>query len=437
VTERQSDRVSRQPGARSLGHLIGWSLLLVFSALAGPADSIIAVVGETVVLESELSQAVDFLRLASADTLMSDSALRATVLEQVIQSHVLQERARDDTITVTRDEIAAEVENSIAQLKARFEDEEQFRAALASEGMTERALRQRYEDEVRRRLLSQKLMQKEGLTQVYISPSEAERFYNQNQDSIAHVPGRVTLAHILIGVTPSQELEEEKQRKAAEVLDILARGGDFGVVAGSFSDDLATRDKGGDQGWHNLADLPLDQALVLDQLEPGQISPYYRALEGYVILKLDEKTGQRVKFRNILIRVPLTRADTSRARAKAASVRKKALEGESFEELARENSMDPATADSGGFLGEFAIAGLTPPFDSVVTLLDSGQISEPVQSEHGFHLVHVIDKEPERLMTYLEMQDMIRNYLFQQKQAERVQKYIERISEDVYIKRYY
>jgi peptidyl-prolyl cis-trans isomerase SurA len=427
-----------QHDRRAVGHLVTLSLLLlVASALAGPADSIIVVVGETVVLESELSQAVDFLRLASADTLMSDSALRATVLEQLIQSHVLQERARDDTITVTRDEIAAEVEKSIAQLKARFEDEEQFRAALASEGMTERSLRQRYEDEVRRRLLSQKLMQKEGLTQVYISPAEAERFYNQNQDSIARVPGRVTLAHILVGVVPSQEVEEERQRKAAEVLDILARGGDFGVVAGSFSEDWATRDKGGDKGWHSLADLPLDQALVLDQLQPGQISPYYRSLEGYVILGLDEKSGQRVKFRNILIRVPLTRADTSRARAKAASVRRRALEGASFEALARENSMDPATADSGGFLGEFAIQGLTPPFDSVVMLLDSGEISEPVQSEHGFHLVRVVDKQPERLMTYLEMQDMIRNYLFQQKQAERVQKYIERISEDVYIKRYY
>ncbi|UCG42093.1 MAG: peptidylprolyl isomerase [candidate division WOR-3 bacterium] len=430
--------MSRRRNAWSLGRRAAWLLiLLVASALAGSADSIIVVVGETVVLESELSQAVDFLRLASADTMMSDSALRATVLEQIIQSHVLQERARDDTITVTRDEIAAEVENSIAQLKARFEDEEQFRTALASEGMTERSLRQRYEDEVRRRLLSQKLMQKEGLTQVYISPAEAERFYDQNQDSIAWVPGRVTLAHILIGVVPSQEVEEEKQRKAAEVLDILARGGDFGVVAGSFSEDWATRNEGGDMGWHDLADLPLDQAMVLDQLQPGQISPYYRSLEGYVILKLDEKSGQRVKFRNILVRVPLTRADTTRARAKAVSVRKKALEGASFGTLARENSMDPATADSGGFLGEFAVKGLTPPFDSVVMLLDSGEISEPVQSEHGFHLIQVIDKQPERLMTYLEMQDMIRNYLFQQKQAERVQKYIERISEDVYIKRYY
>jgi peptidyl-prolyl cis-trans isomerase SurA len=412
--------------------------LLLLGLLAGaPADHIVAVVGETPVLASELSQAADFYRMATLDSVTPDSALRREVLDQLIDNLLLQEQARIDTVDVTRDEIEAAVDENIAQLKTRFEGDDQFRAALAAEGMTERDLRRRYEDDARRKLLSQRLMEKEGLTRVYISPAESERFYQANRDSIALVPGRVSLAHLLVAINPTDAALEEGQRRATEVIDILSRGGDFGTVAGSFSDDRATAGRNGDWGWRELTDLPIDIALVLSQLEPGQVAPPFRTLEGFILLKLEQRQGDRVRFRSILLKVPLTRADTARARRRANSLRERILGGAPFDSVARQFSDDPVTADSGGRLGEFLIEGLTPPFDSVVRGLDSGEVSLPVLSEHGFHLVHAIAKQEEREMTYLEMQDMIRNYLVQQKQAERVQKYIQRISEDVYIKRYY
>ncbi len=404
-------------------------------SFAGPADSIVAVVGETIILEGELQQALDFVRIAGADTALPDSVLRAQLLEQLINNELLQEQAKKDTIEVTRQQVTAEVDVSIQALRDRFEDEDQFRAALAAEGVTERMLRRRYEDDVRRRLLSRKLMEKQGVTKAYISPAEAERFYEANRDSIARVPGMVTLAHILFAITPSPKAESAGQRRAAEVLDILSRGGDFAIVAGSFSEDRKTSGRGGNWGWNDLRDLPLDLAMVLDQLEPGQMSPPFRSLEGYVMTKLESRSGDRVRFRTILLRVRLGRADTLRALAKAKSVREKALEGLAFDSLAHRFSQDPITADSGGFLGEFLIDGLTSPFDSVVADLDSGDVSGPVLSEHGYHLVKILGKQPERVMGYLEMQDMIRNYLYQEKFSQRLSEYLARIAEKVYIKR--
>ncbi len=420
-------------------YLLGFLILLIGPpaiVTAAPADSLVAVVGEQVILASEFEQVVDFVRLADPDTTRSDSLLRADVLQRMIDDLLLQEQARKETIEVANNKVQAEVETGIAALVERFGGEERFKQALAEEGLTERALRQRYTDEARRKLLARRLMDKAGLTQIYISPTEVERFYNQHRDSIAFVPGRARLAHILIPIAPGPAAESLGQRRITEVLDVLARGGDFAVVASSFSEDQKTATKGGDWGWVKLAELPTELALVLSQLKPGQVSPPFRTLEGYLALRLENRAGDRVRFRSILIRVPVTRLDTMRARFEAEAIRTKAAAGANFDSLARLHSGDPVTADSGGYLGEFLVAGLVPPFDKVVAELDSGEVSQPVLSDHGFHIVKVLSRQPDRTMSYLEMQDGIRNYLYQQKLTERLRAYLDRISGQVFIRRF-
>jgi len=376
-----------------------------------PADSIVAAVGDQLVLACELSQAVDFLRLSQPDETLSDSALEDAALGRLIDDMVLEEQARRESVEVEPSEVAAE-------------------------GYTERALRQRYEEDARRKLLARRLMDKEGLTQIYISPGEAERFYNENRDSIARVPARVALAHVLIPFTPSPAEDSLGQRRMTEVIDVLARGGDFATVASSFSDDEKFAARGGDRGWVDMAELPPELMIVLSQLESGQISPPFPTREGYMTVKLEDKTADRVRFRQILVRVPVTRSDTIRARDLAASIRRKALSGVPFDSLARQYSRDPATADSGGRLGEFLVAGLAPPFDKVVAGIDSGDVSEPVLSEHGYHIIKVLAKRPEKTLTYLELQDSIRNYLYQQRLNGRLQTYLDRIRGKVYVRRF-
>jgi len=412
-------------------------LVLAPAAFAfAPADSIVAVVGDGLILSSEVAQSVNFIRLSQPDTSVSDSALEEMVLGRMVDDLVLQEQATRESVEVTSAEVAAETDANIAALKERFGDDERFQEALAAEGYTERALRQRYEDESRRKLLARKLMDKEGLTQIHISPSEAERFYNENRDSIGRVPGRVALAHILFIITPGPAAESAGQRRMTEVMDVLARGGDFATVAGSFSDDRKTADRGGDRGWVQFADLPPELMMVFSQLKPGQTSPPFPTREGYLTVKLEDKTADRVRFRQILVSVPITRADSVRVRNLALAVRKQALAGVPLDSLARQYSQDPVTADSGGRLGEFLTAGLAPPFDKVVAGMDSGEVSEPVLSEHGYHLIKVLTMQPEKTLSYLELQDNIRNYLYQQKLNQRLEQYLDRVRSKVFVKRF-
>ncbi len=385
------------------------------------------------ILESDIRQLITYLRLVSGDETTPDSVLRPQVLRRLTDEAVLSEQAERESVEVSRDEITAEVNDNIRSLRERFGSDEEFKEVLLSEGLSEKGLRERIADEVRRNLLSRRLLEKVGLTQIYISPAEVEEFYNQHKDSIARVPGMVKLAHILIVIRPSDSAEASAQERAREVLDLLVRGGDFPTLARSFSDDRLTREKGGDWGWQDTMGLPPELTLVLKQLSPGQISPPFRGQNGYYIAQLTGRDRNRVRFRTILIAVPVRRTDTLRARQLAERIKSLAQKGASFDSLARQFSDDPQTGPEGGYLGEFFLEGLMPPFDRLIAELDSGEVGGPVLSEHGFHIVKVLNKQSAQVRSFLEMQDAIRNYLYEKRFAERLQDYIHRVARGIYI----
>uniref|UniRef100_A0A7V3PU62 PpiC domain-containing protein n=1 Tax=candidate division WOR-3 bacterium TaxID=2052148 RepID=A0A7V3PU62_UNCW3 len=408
-------------------------LILATPLLPSSADRIIAVVGSKPILESEIQQLTVYFRLMTNDTITSDSAVRAEALRRLIDEALLAEQAQRESIEISRDELLAAVDDQLKTLKDRFDSEEDFKSALLAEGLTEKGLKDRILEEVRRNELSRRLLEKAGLTQIYISPTEVERFYNEHRDSIARVPGKVELAHILIAIKPTDSVENAIRARAWEVLDLLSRNGDFATLARSFSEDPRTRDRGGDWGWQALNELPPELQLVLSQLTNGKLSPPFRGRTGYWILKKENQHQDQVRFRSIFFQVPLTRADTVRARSRALIIRKRALAGVPFDSLAKNYSDDQETGKQGGYLGEFYIEGLMPPFNQVVKNLNTGDISEPILSEHGFHIIKVINIQPERVLTFTEMQDAIRNYLFQQEFSKRLRNYLDRVQRDVFV----
>lgn len=299
--------------------------------------------------------------------------------------------------------------------------------------MTERTLHDRYREETKNRLTVQKLLAKKGLTTIYISPSETKRFYQEKKDSIAVVPGNVSLAHILFRIMPTTDAEQNGQKRSLEIYDILLRGGDFEEVARSFSEDKNTSARGGYLGELQRGTLfePIDSVLFL--MKPGEISPPLRSPMGYQIFQVLAKSKSSVKVNHILIKVPITRADTLRAKKLAQSVRMKILAGADFDTLARLYSDDPETREQGGFLGQFLIKGLMPPFGPVVEKMHTGEVSEPVLSEHGFHLIKVIEKQEDKILSYEEMQEKIKNYLYQEQLANRLKDYLDRVAARTFI----
>lgn len=405
-------------------------------ALGGiPADRIAGVVDDAVILQSELEAAVALVKMQAGPNPPPDSVLYPTLLDQLIANQLLLKEAVRETIEVAIDEVRSELARTLAELKKRFPTEKDFTAALEAEGLTEDQLRARYTDEVRNRLLVQKLLAKKGLNQIYTGPTEVRSFYEQYKDSIAIEPGRAKIAHILFAITPSPAEETAAQQQISEVYSILLQGGDFDVVAQSFSQDPETRSKGGYLGLVKPGDLVPEVDSTLARLATGQTSPPFRSRFGYQILRCDRRTAAGAYVRHILVPVAPSRADSLRVRQLALSIRTRALKGEDFLDLAKKYSVDPDAQTTGGVLGEFLLKGLTPPFDRVVAELDSGAISEPVLSPFGYHLVRIIDKRPERRLGFDEMVPQIRDYLYQLKMKQRLDQLVADIAATTYVEK--
>ncbi|MEO0084725.1 MAG: peptidylprolyl isomerase [candidate division WOR-3 bacterium] len=401
----------------------------------GRADRIVAVVGDEVILESELHDAIEFVKLM-AQTEEADENLRKNVLDELIKNRLILDQAKKESLDVSRAEVEEEVNKNLLALKQKFQTEEQFQNALKKEGISERNLRERYRADVKKQQISQKLLLKKQLTNINITPIEIKKFYEANKDSIARRPGIVTLAHILFMIKPSEQAEQDAQRKISEIYDIIVRGGDFEEVAKSFSDDELTRKQGGYLGKISLEHLQPEVASVVSNMKIGEVSFPFRSRYGYEIIKLLNKKGENIELSHIMIKVLTTRADSIRTKKAAQAIRAKILNGASFDSLATIYSDDPMTKDSSGLLGQFLITGLVEPYRSAIEKLSTGAISEPILSEHGYHLIKVLDKQEEQILSLEEMQDEIRNYLYEEQLKERLENYLSEVAKTTYIEKY-
>jgi len=418
-----------------------WSLcvLCVFFnwAKAGViADRIVATVGRDIILASELKEAVDFLKTIQRSESLPESLFQKEALKRMIQEKLILTEAEKETVTVSRNEIEPELESAWRALIARFPSLEDFKEMLKKEGITERELKNHYYEEIRKKILAQKLLQKKGLLNVFISPLEVKKFYEENKDSIAYQPGRVSIAHIFLPITPSEEEERNSQRKIFEIYEILRRGADFEEVARSFSEDPKTAKSGGYLGKLKKGTLLPEIEKPLFSLKEGEFSLPFRSPAGYHILKCKKRRDNIIEANHILIRVLTTKEDSLRQRRLALRIREKSLRGERFDSLAKIYSQDSETKEKGGYIGEFYIEQLFPPFREVAERLKEGAISEPVLSENGFHLIKILAKEEPKVLSLEEMQNEIRNYLMEKKIQEKLEEYLSQIAERTYIHKF-
>jgi peptidyl-prolyl cis-trans isomerase SurA len=429
--------------ALRLASLVSLCLALPAALIAGPADRIAAVVGNQIILQSEVDAGTELLRFQmppaeSGKAQAPDSALRRQVLEELIGNQVILEQARRETLSVTKEDADAMLKDEIKTLKARFGSADSFAEALKREGLTEAALTQRYRDEATQRLTARELLAKHHLLETAIvTPTEVQQFYSSHRDSFGSIPGRVRLAHILFVPRPSEQTEQKAYEQIVQAyVGLVQSKWDFEAVATSFSTDEDVKRKAGLIGNVERGDLPEEVDSVLFSLPVGEFSKPFRSRLGWQIIKREPGSGGRTPARQILIAVPATWEDTNRARAQAEAIAQRARSGEDFAALAREYSDDPTTKMTDGLLGEFFLKGLAPPYSYAVESLPAGGVSKPIQSEHGFHIFKVLERVDEKIPTYDELQDDIRNYLSAQKLKAKLDEFVKEHSQRISIQRF-
>jgi peptidyl-prolyl cis-trans isomerase SurA len=258
---------------------------------------------------------------------------------------------------------------------------------------------QKFRDDIRNEILISRLREREVDSKIQIAESEIDNFLQEMQTTRAEGAVQFNIAHILVRVpeNASPEQVEARRQRAMEAAAKARGGADFRELAVAYS-DAPDALQGGAMGWRAQDRLPEIFGEALAKLKPGEVSDVLRSPAGFHLLKLNDRRGaaggtaftvEQSHVRHILARVNELVSEAE-ARRKIALLRQRIIQGENFADLARLNSDDTASAQRGGDLGWIVPGDLVPEFERAAAALKPGDISEPVRTAFGFHLIQVM-----------------------------------------------
>jgi peptidyl-prolyl cis-trans isomerase SurA len=408
-----------------------------------PVDRIAAVVGDTPIPLSRVDEELN-LTLAemqrSGRPVPQDSAalgaLRRQLMDRLIEEELLVQQARrDTTVNVTDQQIQSAVEASLRQTRSQFSTEFEFRRQLQLAGLgTPEEYRRMLSDQVRRRLLTQTLIQRmtERGDLKPIPPTEEElrEFWERTRDEQPRRPATVSARQIVIRPQPTPEARAAARAEAESVLVALRGGAEFATAARRFSDDPGTKEDGGDLGWFRRGRMLREFEQVAFRLRPGQISDVVETPYGFHLIQVERIEPAELKARHILFAPAVSDSNVAAARVLADSVAKALEAGASYDSLLRRHH-DPLEQS---LFDAVALTDLSPELQTALSASAPGEIVGPLELTEGervrFAVIRFDDRKPEGEYTFDELRDRIRREL---SQDSGVRRFLQDLRERVYI----
>jgi peptidyl-prolyl cis-trans isomerase SurA len=397
-------------------------------------DRIVAVVGDEIILLSDLEVRLQLasiqLQIDPQDTKTLED-LRDPLLQEMVNEKLILVQARRDSIKVEPEEINAALEAQIQQIQEQLGSEEEFQEQLASEGLTLQSLKKRYRAQIGNQLLREKLI-RQKLANVTVSSKEVMNFYETYRDSLPVQGESIRLSHLMMTITPGEEEKRNAFQKAKEVLAKARAGESFASLARSYS-QCPSAESGGDLGYFSSGDMVPEFEQAAFTLAPGEISDVVETNYGYHIIKCEDRRAVQTRVRHILIALSTSEEDEQRIVDQLNEFRDRVLRGESFSALAEQYSQDPYSREKGGDLGWYPLDQLDSQFRSVVDTLSVGNISEPLKTSSGYHLLKTVDRVAERRANLEDDWDALMELTRQSKISNNLRVWLNELREEIYV----
>jgi peptidyl-prolyl cis-trans isomerase SurA len=407
-----------------------------FLVSAEVLDTIIAVVEDDVILERELQKEVDAIeqRIQQSNaTVPPIYVLRKQVLEKMIVDKLQRQLAEKAGINVNEEML----NSSAADIARRNNmDLEQFRSELEGQGISY----QSFLDNIRNEIIINQLRGREIGGRIKVTDREVEH-YMETQDKIGEESTQYHLGHILIAVKEGASSTEiqKAMSKADDLVMKLRNGQDFTQTAISDSDD-ANALKGGDLGWRTMSAVPTLFVSVIAQMKQGDVSDPIRSPSGFHIIKMLELKGMdnhmivKTKVRHILIKTNEL-VDDAEARKRLFALKTRIADGDDFAALARAHSDDKGSALKGGSLDWVGPGDLVKPFEDAMAKLGINEVSEPVQTQFGWHIIQVLGRENKDDSSEFK-KNLVREAIRKRKIEEETELWIRRLRDEAFVEIY-
>lgn len=408
-----------------------------------PLDHVVAIVNSNAILKSDVDQRV-MQYMQSAQTGAFTTDLWYDVLESMIDTYVLVEKAKIDSVVVTDEEVGRALDlrlkGMVSQLGSEQAIEQMFGKSIIQ-------LKAEYREQFREEILADRVRNTQR-SKIRISRPEVERFFQGiPQDSLPTIPESVEIAQI-VAIPPSKpDAENATFRRAAAIRDsIVNHGKDFEAMARLYGEDNTARN-GGLLPLMPLSDLVSEFAAAAAALQPGGVSEVVKTAFGYHVIRLNRRVGDQIETNHILLRIRQSELDDDAAIARLAAIRDTiTTRTQSFFAMARRHSDDKNTSTFGGRMinpqtGErrLPVEALDPALYRTVLLLEPGQISEPRAFEspqtgaRAYRIIHLIARVPEHKPNLALDYDLIENYALQSKQLREMGKWMQTLRSQIHI----
>lgn len=436
------------PRTKYLFAAIAMAALLI----AGPAraqnqevvDEIVAVVGDHIILKSEVDALVANMMRQQPNVNYSEEGWM-DALDQMINQQILTVVARRDTNIIVTDEQVTQAldrrtEQMIAQVGSQSRLEELYGKSLVR-------IKAELREDFRDQLLAEQVQQRK-IQEIRITPTEVREWFHQfPTDSLPTLPEMVRLSHVVRYPSVTESARQEARAIIETIRDsIVTSDATLEDMARQFSDDPGSARVGGRIEDTNLSDLVPEFAAVASRLPEGEISQVFETPFGYHIMRVNERRGEFVDFNHILIQIDDSRIDPAETISFLNSVRDSIVaEDMSFALMAKRHSQEEQSAQLGGRVidsrtGErdLVLESLGPLWQNVLDTLDVGEISKPARVElendrQAYHIVYLQRRTPSHVVSLESDYERIEQFALQEKQQRIMQRWYDQLREDVYV----
>ncbi len=418
-------------------------LILLAGSLAAPAagaeepllvDRIIAVVGEDVVMLSELrieaTKLEQRLRQQGVSPMPGTAAIQKQAFDTLVMNKL--QLAEAERLGIEADEeTVSRALNAIAENNQMTVPE--LRSALEAEGLDFDAFRDSMRDEI----IVRRLRNREVTNKIQVTKSEVDSYLERSGGIDGRTAVHLLYIEIAIPEGASPEQREERRVLASELVERIRAGEDFRSLAQQYSNGQNAL-QGGDLGWLDVDGIPPLFQPYVATMQAGDVEGPIAAGRGFHILKLEDVRGggatnivRQTHARHILVRTDEVTSDED-ARRRLSQLRERIISGDDFDTLARSNSDDKASAIKGGDLGWVSPGNLVPAFEEQMDNLAINEVSEPFKTPFGWHIVQVLGRR-DYDATDETRRDQARQAVRDAKAEEALENYLRQLRDEAYI----
>ena len=408
-------------------------ILTISSMLyAEEVDGIAAIVGNQIILKSEIETNYEELKASSA---LGENVTKENILRLLVEEKLIAEKAERDDITASDGEIEMQLERVMQNIIAQFPTYQDFLQVLQNEGLTADGLKERYRNQIAKQVVRDKLLQQEVFSKINVSEYEKRQYYETHLDSFPDRPRMVKIAEISIKPAMGSESLDQALQKIEDIQDELNKGADFEELARKYS-DCPSAAQGGDLGYFSRGQMVPEFEKAVFALEIGEVSEPVLTEFGYHLIRVDDKRDGEIKARHILIEASMSDSDKDKITQLVDEVYQKLQNGADFIEVAKEYSTPSEETDEDVVIDEYPVDQLdqTPQIGTYIKDLQEGKFTEVLEIDDTYYIFKNIGYTKPRPYVYDEISQQLEQIVFQQKQQKAIDEWITKLKSEIYVK---